>query len=404
LIPRRADEPQPTAGRHAPLEGYRGVAALFIVVYTVYQYARAGTPARYPLEGTAWHPVLVGLDCFVGLMFVTSAFLLGLPFAEAALAGTRPVPARSFLYRWAVRVVPLYLVATLIVWAARNDRFPGDWRDLLEHLTFTQVFDRERIFYLIGPAWALAVEVQFLLVLVALGVAACALCRRTRHLRLRLAVLLSGVAALAVCGIAWKFAARYLLHRSPEDWPVWFSLPARLDVFAVGLLLAVVVAVSGDRANLGRGARSGLRAAAVAVLVAAFALRAPDPDPHLYFHSATAVGFGMLLAASALAPPEHAGRVLATLVPALLGLISYSLYLWHEPVLLFLAGQGLFPRPGSPDAFAHGVVILAGAGLVAAWLSYWIIEYPTGMLHRSRGPEDQPREYYEYRAQRLRRH
>jgi peptidoglycan/LPS O-acetylase OafA/YrhL len=392
-----ADEPERAIGRYASLEGYRGLAALLIVVYHVYQYMRTGPPTRYPLEGTLWHTVLIGLDSFVGLFFVLSAFLLGLAYARAALAGTRPMSARTFLYRRAVRIVPLYLVAVLIVWAARNRSLPGDWVDLLEHLTFTQVFDDKRIFYTIGPAWSLAVEVHFYLLLVLLGAAACAMCRRIRDRRRRLRALLLAVGTLGVLGMVWKVVAHYVLRIGEERWSIWFSLPASLDLFAVGLLLAVVVAARGEQPFVARPVRAALIGLGTLVIVVAFAMRDPSPVPHLYFHTATAIGFGLLLAASALAPPRAGGGILASTIPALLGLISYSLYLWHEPVMLFLAGHHLFPTPGTPYSFPLGVLVLVCTSIVVAWLSYWIIEYPTGMLRRSRGHQGELREYYKRR-------
>jgi peptidoglycan/LPS O-acetylase OafA/YrhL len=397
-----ADEPERAVGRYASVEGYRGLAALLIVVYHVYQYMRTGPPTRYPLEGTPWHTFLIGLDCFVGLFFVLSAFLLGLSYARAALAGNRPMSARAFLYRRAVRIVPLYLVTILIVWAARNRTFPGDWQDLLEHLTFTQVFDDKRIFYTIGPAWSLAVEVHFYLLLVVLGAAACAMCRRIGDRRRRLRALLLAVTALGAFSMAWKLVAFYVLGLGEEHWSVWFSLPATLDLFAIGLLLAVVVAARGEQPFVGRPLRAALIGLGMLVLFVAFVARDPHPVPHVYFHTATGIGFGLLLAASVLAPPGAGGRILASAVPALVGLISYSLYLWHEPVMLFLADHHLFPTPGTPYSFPRGVVVLVFVSVVVAWLSYWVIEYPTGMLRRSRGREGEPREYYESQASRYR--
>jgi peptidoglycan/LPS O-acetylase OafA/YrhL len=346
----------------------------------VYQYTRSGPDARYPYQGTAWHLLLGGLDSFVGLFFVLSAFLLGLPYARAALAGREPVSARTFLYRRVVRIVPLYLVAVTLVWSARNRSFPGDWRDLLEHLTFTQVFDSERIFYTIGPAWSLAVEVHFYLLLAALGPALSAMCRRIPTAPGRVAALLGVVAAIGTAGLAWKTLAWYGLRVDERDWWVWFSLPAKLDVFAVGLVLAVVVASRGEHATARPAVGRGLFGAGVAILVAAFVLRDTGPAARLYFHPVTALGFGGILAGSVLAGPAGTGRILRGPVFVRLGMISYSLYLWHEPVMLYLAGQHLFPTPGTWYAFPVGVVVLTLVAVVVAWFSYWIIEYPTRLL------------------------
>ncbi|HEU4424664.1 MAG TPA: acyltransferase [Pilimelia sp.] len=393
-----ADEPARAVGRFASLEGYRGLAALFILVYHVYQYMRAGPLARYPLEGTAWHAFLVGLDSFVGLFFVLSAFLLGLPFARAALGRTQTVSARAFLYRRAVRIVPLYLVAVLVAWAARNRTLPGDWLDLLEHLTFTQVFDNKRIFYTIGPAWSLAVEVQFYLLLLPLGAAACAICRRIDSARWRVAALLGAVAGLGAVGLVWKTIAWYAVGVGERNWSVWFSLPAKIDVFAVGLLLAVVVAARPERAYARLGPRAGLAGAGLLVLVAAFAVNGTDRLPDPFFHSVTAVGYGLLVAAAVLAPADGGGRILASAVAVGLGMISYSLYLWHEPVMLLLADRGMFPAPGARSGFPLGVLVLAAVAIPVAWLSYWIIEYPVGSLRRSRDHRGKARDYYADRA------
>jgi peptidoglycan/LPS O-acetylase OafA/YrhL len=390
------DDPERTVGRYAALEGYRGLAALLIVIYHVYQFVRAGPDSRYPYEGTVWHTVLVGLDAFVGLFFVLSAFLLGLQYARAALSASPPLSARMFLYRRAVRIVPLYLVAILIVWSARNDTFPGDWRDLLEHLTFTQVFDNKRIFYTIGPAWSLAVEVHFYLLLALLGSAACLLCRRLSDRRRRLWVLAGGVVALFAASVLWKVVAWYVIGVDDENWWVWFSLPAKLDLFAIGLGLAVVVAARENAVIKSRAVRAALLWAGLAVVAVAFATQSTGPDPNIYFHTGTGLGFGLMLASSVLAP-AGANWFLGARIPTLLGLISYSLYLWHEPVLLSLAGNGWFPEPGSPGGFPLGVLILVPVSCAVAWLSYWVIEYPTGHLRRLRDSSGARREYYDGR-------
>lgn len=370
-------------GRYAALEGYRGLAALLIVVYHVYQQMRSGPDSRYPYEGTPWHVLLVGLDSFVGLFFVLTAFLLGLPYARAALAGQSPLSARSFLARRTIRIVPLYLVVTLLVWTTRTRSFPGDWVDLVEHLTFTQVFDNKRIFYTIGPAWSLAVEVHFYLLLALLGPAACALCRWIPDERGRLAALLAGAVALGTLGVAWKTFAWYGWHAGEKNWWVWFSLPAKLDIFAVGLVLAILVAARGEYATVPRTSQIGLFVPGALVLVVGFVARDFGPGPRLYFHSVTALGFCLILASSVFTGPGGNRRALASPMFARLGLISYSLYLWHEPVMLYLADHHLFPAPGTVYGFPVGVVVLSVAAVLVAWCSYWVIEYPTGMLRRS---------------------
>jgi peptidoglycan/LPS O-acetylase OafA/YrhL len=397
-----ADDPGRAVGRYGALEGYRGLAALLIVIYHVYQYMRTGSgpTSRYPLEGTVWHTMLVGLDSFVGMFFVLSAFLLGLPYIRAGLSGTPARSGRGFLARRAVRILPLYLVAILIVWFSRTKDLPGDWRDLLEHLTFTQVFDNKRIFYTIGPAWSLAVEVHFYLLLALLGAGLVSLCRRLARPSQRLTVLLTVIVGLGIASLAWKLVAWYVLGVSTENWVVWFSLPAKLDLFVIGLLLAIVVALRGQDRAVARPVRAGLFTAGLVTLVIAFATRAGEPNPHVFFHTGTGLGFALLLAASVLVPAGRAGPILGSPVPALLGLISYSLYIWHEPVMLFLANRGLFPHPGSSFSFAWGVLIMVVVALPLAWLSYWVIEYPTSMLRRIVDESDAAAEHHDKTADR----
>jgi len=150
--------------------------------------------------------LLHGLDAFVNLFFVLSAFLLALHYARSALAGIPSPSGRAFVVRRAARIVPLYVVAILVVWALRNPVLPGDLTDLAEHLTFTQVYDQQRIFYTIGPAWSLAVEVQFYLALALAGVGACAVCARLEPRR-RFPFLMAAISLVGLLSLGWKAVA-----------------------------------------------------------------------------------------------------------------------------------------------------------------------------------------------------
>ncbi len=78
----------------------------------------------------------------------------------------------------------------LVVWALTNPSLPGHWQDLLLHLTFTHVYSDEFIFWTDGPAWSLAVEFHFY-VLMALSVPLVhAAVRRASSRRARLAIVL----------------------------------------------------------------------------------------------------------------------------------------------------------------------------------------------------------------------
>ena len=182
----------------------------------------------------------------VDVLFAMSAYLLTLSYARAALDGTSLLPAREFLFRRAVRIVPLYWIAVTTVWALRNPTLPGDWRDLVEHLLFVQVFDRERIFYTLGPTWSMSLEVMFYLSLVVLGALAVRACRGIESRRRRVALLLAGTLTLSVIPVVWNSVAFLVADIPFDNWPVYFGPQARFGAFAAGMTLAVIVAARRD--------------------------------------------------------------------------------------------------------------------------------------------------------------
>lgn len=377
---------QPSA--FAQLDGQRGVAALGVLVFHAYQYDRSGPTSAYPYAGTAADTALRALDGLVDWFFVLSAFLLALPYAEAALRGTRGASPGLFLARRAVRIVPLYLVAVLVVWAFRNPSLPGDWRDLLEHLTFTQVFDRKRIFFTIGPAWSLAVEVQFYLLLALLAPLVVSAAGRRRSPRARLYVLLALPGVLLAAGAGYAVVTVLVVRPASTDWPWYFGLPAKLVVFGTGVLAAVLLAALRQRRQLA-GHDGPLVAARWAlalrvVAVAGFVLLAPrrgvTGTSDLAFHLLAAPLFAAFVLAGVVGPAKgwwH--RVWGSGALAAVGLVSYSLYLWHEPVLLALGGHGLLPDPSS-QAFPVTAATLLAASLVAAAISWQVVERPASEL------------------------
>lgn len=163
-------QPPATMRRYTEFEAYRGLAALLIVIFHAYQYTREGTKtSAYLYEGTGAHTWLINLDTPVGWFFALSGFLLFLPLALAVINGHSIVPARVYLYRRAVRVLPLYLLVIVLVWTWRYSGQPGAWIDLLEHLTLTHVWDSRYVFYTVGPAWSLGAEIHYYVMLASTG-------------------------------------------------------------------------------------------------------------------------------------------------------------------------------------------------------------------------------------------
>lgn len=375
---------RPKAPRFEELEAFRGLAALLIVVFHAYQYSRQATAqTAYVYEGTPLHHVFGNLEAGVAWFFALSGFLLFMPIARAAIKQTPAQPARAFLIRRAIRILPLYYLAILTVWAWRYTGGREQWLDLLEHLTFTHIFDRTHLFWTIGPAWSLAVEVHFYIILAFAGPLLNRACGKIGTERSRALFLFAVVAGFGLLGAGYKWWAAFIARIPESNPPAYFGLQAKLDNFALGMLLGVIVAMVGGRQVVGRKGAALLRLTGCSLLVLMFSMRHVDSIPHpisvleLYFHSLSALAF-VLVIASTILGPQGSGWAKVLAKPALryLGLISYSVYLWHEPILIELGRRGLLLNP-APEAFPMNAVILASLAVAVSAVSYWVIELPT---------------------------
>lgn len=375
-----ADPSEPSVARTAAsdkktryqLDVYRALAAVSVAVFHAYQFNRTG---HWPLQGTVWHELLLATDMFVAMFFVLSGFLLGLPVMRAALGQSSPRPARVFLIKRVSRLVPAYFAVVLIVWTVTNPSLPGHWRDLLLHLTFTHVYSDTYIFWTNGPAWSLADEMHFYLLLALLGPLAYKLCSRLASRRARLAVLLGGVGTLIGASIAFKVVAAFVYDVPKDSWSTWFGPAAKLDLFAIGLLMAVAAA-AGVRLDR-RWQRAAFALTGAGLIVVAHLTKPSANQPEVFLHTLVATGCAFVIASTTLIPGAPP-RLLSWKPLVTVGLASYSLYLWHEPVLRLLGGLDLLPDKGSPWAFGVTAVLLLLVALPVAQFSYRAIE-KTGM-------------------------
>ncbi|UKY53469.1 acyltransferase family protein [Streptomyces inhibens] len=383
----------PARSRASDIDGFRGLAALSTVAYHVWQqYFRYDGHGSHPPVDNPVVGAVFSLEV-IDLFFVLSAYLLTLSYARAAIDGRSTRPARQFLFRRAIRILPLYVLAVLVVWASRNPSLPGNWRDLVEHLTFTHVFDQQRIFYTLGPTWSLSLEVLFYLVLVALGPLAVRACRPLRRRGSRVAVCAAGCLFLYAAPLAWIAVAHYGFGVPHTDWVVYFGPQARFGGFAAGMGLAVLTAALGDRGRLGSRSALPLAALALAGLFTLSLLSAPENFSFTFYHPLAAVLWVVLIFSTVHVRQRtfwH-GLLTARWLTAL-GLISYSLFIWHEPVMLQLHKAGVLPAGQSGFPLALLIVFLAAVPAAAA--SYWIIEYPASLLGRLKDNRGRSREFY----------
>ena len=356
------------------LTGVRGLAAVWVLAFHGWQFSN-GPALALPFPGLVldFTPLFKCGYFGVDLFFVLSGFLLSMPFHRAALE-RRPWPSlKQFWIHRCRRVLPAYwlqLLILTIVLACLGQFSRITPQILAAHVVLVQNIVPWLVPLLNPVYWSMPVEWDFyaVLPLLALLVARC---------RWPLALLLA---------LAFVFAFRVLCYRSLTD-PAIASvvgfgdvqqLPARLDQFFAGIC-AAWIAISKPPSL--RAARAWLLAG-IGLIVAMAYIAAPREDfllrldvPYLFFHhSITALAFGMLVLGAA-GPSRIGTWLFANLPMTFLGLVSYSLYLWHYPILQVAQFAGVTNGAHAP-AWTMVLGIVVPAILLAAWLSYRYVERP----------------------------
>ncbi|GAC1540736.1 MAG: acyltransferase [Herpetosiphon sp.] len=365
--------------RFEGLEAYRAVTALLLITFHTYQYSREALHVpHYVYHGRQIEVWLLGLR-LSGWFFVLSGFLAFLPFARAAVEQQAPRSARGYLVNRFVRLLPPYYLVFILVWTWRFFGTPTQWVDLVEHLTFTHIFDSKRIFWTIGPAWTLGIEFWFAFFIALFGTLAYYVLARFRTEIARVTVLATALIGLGLMSIIYKWLIVYGLHiREYHHAALYFNPLAKLDTLAIGMGLALAVAsgrvqVSGKVALL-------LRVVGFACMPLLILTRPKNDVIDFLYYTLTGGAFVLILASTVLGPRgSRWERVLSWRPFQFLGTISYSIYLWHEPILIEL-GKRNFLIHEAPAAYPSNVLILLSLSIVVATLSYYALERPLALL------------------------
>jgi len=338
--------------RNHALDGLRGLAALGVLTLHVWMFTVQHDHDRRELVSTLMGELRLGVTLF----FVLSGFLLAGPWVAAALDERRTPRLRRFAVKRAARIAPAYWVAMLgSFWllAGTGHGYEVSASQLPLFATFSQTYFGATEGKLDPPMWSLVVEVSFYAVL---PLAGWLLVRAARRGAMVLAC-----AGLAGLGLAWSAAGvTYAWGDTAMD-----TLPTFLPVFACGMAAAALLH--------GRAPSRALWWALVASgagLVLANALwhhQGTGFTGHVVRDLPAAAGFAAIVAAVAARPPA----ALASAPLRGLGTISYGLYLWHLPVLLWLQFTGLF---GS--GFIRPWVEVAALSVVVAIASWMLVERP----------------------------
>jgi peptidoglycan/LPS O-acetylase OafA/YrhL len=351
------------------LEGLRGVAILLVLL----------CHARIPGAEAGF----VGVDVF----FVLSGFLItGLLANERERTGG--IGLGSFYARRARRILPaavLVLAATLLV--ARFVVSPLDLRRIaddglaasLSLANMRYAVDATDYFAAVDASpvlhfWSLAVEEQFYLLWPILLLTVARIWRpRPAMAALTTAVL---VGSFVVCGALTETASAW----------AYYSLPTRAWQLAAGGLLALGAPLVGRMPQAVAAAAGWLGAALLGASLVAIGPTTAYPGLAALLPTLGAVA--LIASGGVVGSPGWIALARAPL--RWLGRISYSLYLWHWPILILgpiALGLGATADEGAGDDVAVRVALVVIAVVLAA-ATWAVVEEPFRRGHvvpRGRG-------------------
>jgi peptidoglycan/LPS O-acetylase OafA/YrhL len=370
------------------LDGVRAVAALMVVGYHVGIAVAMGNE----LWDGSRH-----LDMGVTVFFVLSGFLLYRPFLVARLKGNARPNVRRYLTRRVLRVVPAYWVAITVLGLTLPMLVPVLVPDWWIFYSLTQTWVPFRMFDGLSPAWSLSVEASFYL---ALPVYALVMRRLLGHRPVRTQIRVEFWVLVAI-SIASLLLRRFAFDRGegPLGFLVW-SFLGHMDWFAAGLALALASVLWDGATRLPRLLRSIERwpttcwaAAALIIVLLGFLRGSPGDVVHV-----VSLVVAVLMVAPAIFGDESTGavrQVLRSRLFAWLGLISYGIFLWNEPLAGWIAREH-WNDWGVLSGGIPLLVLTVVASVVAGAASFYVIERPAMSLRfqrrRSRSDSTAPTE------------
>ncbi|GGY96706.1 acyltransferase family protein [Novosphingobium colocasiae] len=324
------------------IDGLRAVAVVPVILF----HAGIG-----PFRGG-----FVGVDIF----FVISGFLITSILMTDIAGGHYSIA--NFYEKRARRILPaLFVMLATCLPFAWAWMLPDQWHDFAQSLTGVSLFASNIVFWQgsdyfaasseympLLHTWSLAVEEQYYLFFPIFLAALWPLGPR----RLLWLIAACAFASLLLSEWAWRHLPSANFYLAPTR--VW-------ELFA-GSIAAIIVRNRGPRAHQGL-AMAGL----IGVAVSLFLFDETVPFPSVYALLPIVGVMAILIWGTA---ETWAGRILANRLFTSIGLISYSAYLWHQPLLTFARIRTL----GQPPAGLMPMLALASLGL--GYLSWRYVERP----------------------------
>jgi peptidoglycan/LPS O-acetylase OafA/YrhL len=363
------------------LESLRGWAMLLVLVFHVDGFVRNPFVQTSGEVVPPWLAFVRAGHTGVSLFFVLSAFLLSLPFFAAARTG-RSLSLRRYAARRALRILPLYYAAvvagallhagTLAGLAAALPYF------LCLNMLATPLLPYSSVW------WSLMTEVQFYLTLPLLWLS----------LRRRAARWIT-VALLAVYAVAYGAFLAGRLRLPSFEAVAWLglSLFGRAPIFLTGIAAAAWYAGNGRTTAERWAARPWLRRGGADMLLWATLLaqavvlqwvvfvgyNVANSPPRLVFHAVEG-GLWACVVLLLLIAPLHSKALLCNRWLSTLGVLSYSVYIVHVPLLLLslnaMRHAGITGLSGWNARTGIVAPLLVAACIAVSALTYRFIEQP----------------------------
>jgi peptidoglycan/LPS O-acetylase OafA/YrhL len=307
-------------------------------------------------------PYLTGGFVGVDIFFVISGFLIGgILWAELALTGT--LSLKRFYLRRIRRLAPAFFtMAAVTTVFATLILLPFEFRDFGKELIAATVWLSNVLFYrgagyfdtgeaskVLLHTWSLSVEEQF-------------------YIALPLTLLILKANRKLMIGVLvalWALSLVASISLTPSQPTATFYLfPFR----AWELLSGVLLAVWGYQVKSSWAVHPTLSWIGIALLYASLLLIQPGPGFPGWQVLVPVLGTILILLNGADRNPVN--RVLASPVPVFIGLISYSLYLWHWPVLTL----STYWRDGYSGLLE--TLLWLGLAVALSVLSWALVEHP----------------------------
>lgn len=307
----------------------------------------------------------LGVDIF----FVISGYLITSIIIREKTAGTFTLA--SFYERRARRILPaLFLVMLLCLPAAWVWLLPHELENFGKSLIAVAIFAANILFwqesdYFAADAdlipllhtWSLAVEEQFYVIFPLIVIAFWALGKRW------IVGIVSIIALISLGLTEWGW------RQFPEA--NFYLLSTRAWELMIGVFAAFYLS-SYAQPN-GKLAQIGSLAGLALILFSVFVLDETIPFPSLYALIPTLGAVFIILFTT---PETMVYRLLSFKVMVGIGLISYSAYLWHVPLLVFAR----ITHSDEPELWL--ISLLCVASLALAYISWRFVERPFRDKHR----------------------